>query len=292
MQKSDIFLSFMRSCVFDRDFQQRHRTKSSAFSRDRKLTFPRVILFLIQKSVKPLQIALNELFDRVDATCLSVSASAFSQARVKLAHTAFIELNKSGVVDTLYGDADYRTWRGFRVLAVDGSTIILPDSASVREEFGAIRIANQHMSVTGDRCCGLASVLYDVLNRVVINSILAPARAYEVDLAIDHLKDVDPTRDLLVFDRYYPSYRYSATLTKAGVPFVGRCSNRSFAPANKMFNTSTRSSRVVTLTPPHDKRRQTEEANLPSSLRVRFVRVELENGEIEVLVTSLIDETV
>ena len=49
MQKSDIFLSFMRSCVFDRDFQQRHRTKSSAFSRDRKLTFPRVILFLIQK---------------------------------------------------------------------------------------------------------------------------------------------------------------------------------------------------------------------------------------------------
>ena len=290
MQKSDIFLSFMRSCVFDRDFQQRHRTKSSAFSRDRKLTFPRVILFLIQKSVKPLQIALNELFDRVDATCLSVSASAFSQARVKLAHTAFIELNKSGVVDTLYGDADYRTWRGFRVLAVDGSTIILPDSASVREEFGAIRIANQHMSVTGDRCCGLASVLYDVLNRVVINSILAPARAYEVDLAIDHLKDVDPTRDLLVFDRYYPSYRYLATLTKAGVPFVGRCSNRSCAPANKMFNTSTRSSRVVTLTPPHDKRRQTEEANLPSSLRVRFVRVELENGEIEVLVTSLIDE--
>ena len=94
--KERYFLAFVRSCVFGKDFQQRHRTQSTAFSRDRKLTFPRVILFLIQKSVRPLQIALNELFDRVDTAYLSVSASAFSQARLKLAHTAFIELNKGG----------------------------------------------------------------------------------------------------------------------------------------------------------------------------------------------------
>lgn len=290
MLRNDALLSFVRSSVFSEDFQLRHRTTNKAFSRERKLTFPRVILFLIQKSIKPLQIALNELFDRIDDDRLSVSASAFSQARRKLAHTAFIELNKGGVVDVVYGDRDYRTWRGFRILAIDGSKVQLPDSPSVREEFGTVRVANQQASDLGDRCFGLASVLYDVLNRVVVDSVLAPARAYEVDLAINHLKAVDPAQDLLVFDRYYPSYKYLATLTKVGIPFLGRCSNRSFAPAREMFDSPAKSTRIVTLTPPHDKRRQIEESDLPSSIRVRFARIELENGEIEVLVTSLTDE--
>lgn len=33
-----------------------------------------------------------------------VTASAYSQARYKLKHTAFIELNQVAVVDTLYSD--------------------------------------------------------------------------------------------------------------------------------------------------------------------------------------------
>ena len=57
-----------------------------------------------------------------------------------------------------------------------------------------------------------------------------------------------------------------------------------------MFDSPAKSTRIVTLTPPHDKRRQIEESDLPSSIRVRFARIELENGEIEVLVTSLTDE--
>ena len=290
MLKNDPLLSFVRSSVFSRAFQVRHRITDTDFSRERKLTFPRVLLFLLQKSIKPLQIALNELFDRVDDTSLSVSASAFSQARRKLSHTAFIELNKGGVVDVMYGNSDYRTWRGFRILAIDGSKVLLPDSRSVRKEFGAIRVANQRASELGDRCFGLASVLYDVLNRVVVDSVLAPARSYEVDLAIAHLKAVDPAVDLLVFDRYYPSYQYLATLTKAGIPFLGRCSNRSFAPARALFASPAKRSHSVMLTPPHDKTQQIEASDLPSSIRVRFARIELENGEIEVLVTSLTDE--
>ena len=215
MPNRDGFLSFVRCCVYSERFRKDNRTKQTAFIRERKLTFPRVLLFLIQKSVKPLQVALNELFGRLDDACLCVSASAFCQARQKLSHTAFIELNKGGVVGMMYGDNDYLRWHGFRVLAVDGSQVILPDSPSIREEFGSIRIANQQAWLAGQRCYGVASVLYDVLNRVVLDSTLAPARAYEVDLAIQHLHAVDATQDLLVFDRNYPSYRYLATLIKA-----------------------------------------------------------------------------
>ena len=250
MQKSDGLSSCVRSCVYSKRFREENRTKKTAFIRERKLTFPRVLLFLIQKSVKPLQIALNELFGRLDDACLSVSASAFCQARQKLSHTAFIELNKGGVVDVMYGDGDYQRWHGFRVLAVDGSQVILPDSPSVREEFGSIRIANQQAWVAGERCYGVASVLYDVLNRVVLDSVLAPARAYEVDLAIDQPPKISCS------SRNYPSYRYLATLVQEGIPFVGRCSNRSFAPARKMFGPTRKSSCIATLRPPHDKKRQ------------------------------------
>ena len=41
-----------------------------------------------------------------------VTASAYSQARYKLKHTAFIELNQKAVVDTLYVDDDYQRFWG------------------------------------------------------------------------------------------------------------------------------------------------------------------------------------
>ena len=56
----------------------------------------------------------------------------------------------------------------------------------------------------------LASVLYDVLNRISIDAVLARGDAYEVDLAIAHLAHTRPN-DLLLFDRNYPSYRMLAT---------------------------------------------------------------------------------
>jgi len=41
--------------------------------------------------------------------------------------------------------------------------------------------------VQGEHPYALGSVLFDVLNRVAIDATLAPANAYEVDLAIAHL---------------------------------------------------------------------------------------------------------
>ena len=47
-------------------------------------------------------------------------------------------MNQEAVVKTLYSDNDYQTFWGFRVLAMDGSKLLLPDSEDVREEFGTI----------------------------------------------------------------------------------------------------------------------------------------------------------
>ena len=129
-----------------------------------------------------------------------VTASAFSQVRYKVKHTAFIELNQKAVVESRYRDADF--W-GFRVLAVDGLKVRLPDTEEVRAAFGTIASSSgKNPQIQGEHPYALASVLYDVLNRIALDATLGRADAYEVDLAIGHLAHTGPT-DVLIMDRNY-----------------------------------------------------------------------------------------
>ena len=242
---------------------------------------------VLRNSLKSLQLAANEAMSWLGQA--PVTASAYSQARHKLKHTAFIELNQRAVVDVLYADPDYRTFWGFRVLAVDGSKVVLPDRPDVRNEFGTIAwTGGKNSLVEGEKPCALASVLYDVLNRVALDAALAPAKAYEVDLAVAHLAKTG-AGDLLVMDRNYPSYRMLAELRRYGRNFVVRCSAASFAEARRMLKGDGPDSQRVKLTPCAGQRAETRRLGLPMSLAVRFVRVRLSTGEDEVLVTSLLD---
>jgi hypothetical protein len=160
----------------------------------------------------------------------------------------------------------------------------------VRAAFGTIAYSNGTPAVTGEHPYALASVLYDVLNRIGLEAVLGEATAYEVDLAVAHLARTRPG-DLLVMDRNYPSYRMLAELTRHGRDFVVRCSAASFAPARRMLKGEGPDSEIATLTPCAAQTPEIARLGLPPSLRVRFVRVRLSTGEWEVLVTSLLDET-
>ena len=220
-----------------------------------------------------------------------VTASAYSQARYKAKHTAFIALNQTAVVETVYGDDDYHKFWGFRVLAIDGSKVILPNTDDVRKEFGTIAYSNgKDSEITGQHPYALASVLYDVLNRVAIDARLGKARAYEIDLAVEHLAHTKE-KDLLTMDRNYPSYRMLAELTQSSRDYVVRCSAASFAVARKMLKGEGEESQTVILKPCAKQLPIIHKLGLPTSLKVRFVRVKLSTGENEVLVTSLHNET-
>ena len=51
----------------------------------------------MRKSIKSVQLGLNEMALAYNSK--PVSASAFTQARANLLHTAFIELNQKSVID-------------------------------------------------------------------------------------------------------------------------------------------------------------------------------------------------
>ncbi len=262
--------------------------RDQAFTRDRQLVFSLMIVMILRKSVKSIQQVLNEVMTWLNVP--PVTASAFSQARYQIKHEAFIELNQKAIVRAMYEEGDYRTFWGFRILAIDGSRVTLPDNEGIRKEFGTIPYSNGKTgAIRGERPYAQASVLYDVLNRVALDARFDPARTYEVNQAVSHLKHTQST-DLLLMDRNYPAYRMIAEMVQHSRHFVVRCSARSFKEARQMLKGEGPDSQSVKLKPCHTQIRLIRQLGLPTSVRVRFVRVQLSTGEWEVLVTSLLDE--
>jgi hypothetical protein len=81
-----------------------------------------------------------------------------------------------------------------------------------------------------------------------------------------------------------------AEMIHLGRDFVVRCSAASFTAARQMLKGEGADSQIATLTPCAEQMPLIQKLGLPTSLKVRFVRVRLSTGEYEVLVTSLLDE--
>lgn len=262
------------------------------FTRTLKLSFERVIALILRKTLKSLQLMLNEGMLALESE--PVSASAWSQARAHLKHTAFIELNQKAVVEVCYGDEDYKKYEGFegksfRLLAIDGSRVILPKQAGILSEFGELSYRNQQPGVSGSHAVAQASVLYDVLNRVAVDSQLSRYDSWEVSLAKAHLEHTKE-QDLLLLDRGYVCFELLATLLTQGRQFVMRGKRQSWKAVSRMLDGEGADSQVVSLKVSSDKRRLIREMGLPEEIQVRLVRVQLDTGEYEVLISSLLDE--
>ena len=270
----------------DKEFASRHKLHMSDFTRIRKLDFVSVFLLILRSSVKSLQNVLNEFVLHLKLQ-YTITSSAFTQARKKLSHTAFIELNDH-TVSFYFRDDDIRRLRGFRCLGVDSSLVILPNTKEIREAFGTVSINRGDGKDLGCYAAAKFQCCYDVLNRIAVKTSFSPGKGYEVDLAIEMLPNLT-SRDLLIFDRGYASYKMLASLVKAGVSYVVRCPRNSFKVTESLFAGKGPNSIVATLAAHKSQKKYLEKLGLPNNILVRFVSVLLSTGEIEVLATSLMD---
>ncbi len=137
------FIEQLRRKLCDEDFIACSRVRAEDFTRQRQLTFPVVMLFILQKTVKSIQRHLHEFLDELAGGELfePVTAGAFTHARAKLKPSAFIELNQTHVLPWVYGSeqaSSLQRWRGHRLMGLDGSLLRLPNSAEMREQFGVV----------------------------------------------------------------------------------------------------------------------------------------------------------
>jgi len=284
-EKYENFVTHLKNELTSEGFIERHRQQPKDFSRQRILTFCTVILFLVNMVKRALQDELDEYFKMLREGQVAervVTKSAFSQARKKLKHTAFIELNQSQVA-YYYEHFEPERWQGWRLLAVDGALCDIPDNPALREHFGFW--GSRH----GTGCVkGRQSQLFDVLNQITVDAYLGPKSEGEREMASRHLAQIR-TNDLFLLDRGYPAFWLFAAILEHNGHFCARL-KANYNKQTRQFIQSGASQLQITLKPTPQARSICRAKQLPTKpLTLRLVRVDLSDTEVEVLITSLLE---
>lgn len=225
------------------------------------------------------------VFKRLDGDEFDMVAqpdsSAFSHARSKLEPTAFVELNSLVLeLSEQHLGEHLALWKGYRIVGLDGSTLQLPDTLEVRAAFDP---KCEEKAIPHARI----SECTDVLNGIVVDSVIAPMEVGERELFRRHL-DLIAGRDfLLAMDRGYAAHWLFQLCLVESIPFVARVKldhSREVA----VFVASGAVEGEILFSPTDASRDVLgEEGVEPVAFRLRAARIELDSGETEVLVTSI-----
>ena len=130
-------------------------------------------------------------------------------------------------------------------------------------------------------------MLYDVLNHYVLDGVLSTKQIGERVLALKHLVK-SKAKDLIIYDRGYPSYDFIDNHQRKGIDYLMRV-KVSFSGVTKAFIASGRTCQIVEIYPGKDVDTSTKQYDKNTPIKVRLIRIDLPSGEIELLMTSLID---
>lgn len=174
------------------------------FTRDRKLTFENTIRLILSMKGGSLSKELYEFFDK-DPEKIT-SSSAFVQQRDKLTDNLFYDIfmtfNQSMI------DSDSKKYKGYRLLAVDGSDInIAYDETADTYIKPAIKVKQDGTSGKGFNQYHL-NALYDLLNHVYLDATITPRpTTSERNELITLLQQSNSfEKQLFICDRGYPSW--------------------------------------------------------------------------------------
>jgi len=266
-------------------FMTEHRRSVKDFSRKRCLTFVIVLMFLMNMIKRALQDELDEFFKGFSAepvACRQVSKSAFTQARQKLKHTAFIALNTEQV-NYFYDHFDVQRFNGFRLLAFDGSMANLPHTQKVCEHFGV-----WHPAAGGTCPKARISQMFDVQNRVTVEALIAPKSEGERSLAAQHCQHLVPM-DLVLLDRGYPAFWLFVAISAEDADFCARMPIGKWNVVEQFIACGQRE-QIVELTPSYPAKKACQALKLSTQpLTIRLIRLQLKNGDPFVLATSLVN---
>jgi hypothetical protein len=262
-----------------------HRTECTAFTRCRRLSFPAVVLLMVIGHQRSLQRAVTVFTRQMQQPEYHVSDSAYSQARSKIAPEVFLDLHR--IVVEMHEQpspehpAPLRLWCGRRLLACDTSILNLPDTPELRRRFSVVKNQSQQYVQ------GQISICFDVLNDIGVSIAVGRLSSEPAYVLEHHLKEI-PEASVTLFDRGYGDYTMLAAMLKSGRDFILRCSGQSFA-AVRDFIAGQETDTELCITAPDHRRVAVKKQGLPVQMRLRAVKILLPNGELEILLTSLLD---
>ena len=225
-----------------------------------------MVLFVLQSPKTTLSTGIRRFFKELEID-KTMTQQSVSESKAKLRWEGIEYIFKNASVAELV-TLNRNTWNEHFIYAIDGSKIALPMDKKLLDFFGAVGRGAKSPSAQG-------SILYDILNDIVIDAHIEPIKTDERALAmrhIDALETINPEdKRIVIFDRGYPSVELIKTLEERGLKYVMRVRNK----FNLAIDAQTEDDGIVKL----------NEDGSPMELRV--VKIKLDSGEIETLLTNI-----
>ena len=266
MRKQHLMTIFttIHDTIPSKAFLTTFRTSDRYFTRKRKMTFVGLITFITNFLSKSLQAELDHYFKQTGNES-RISQQAFSKARQKIKPEAFkhlFEITVRGMMD----DSQMTRFKGYRVFAIDGTELYLEPTKELVARYGQKK--------NNLNCKAKVSMLCEVHEGIIIDAQMEAYYTSERELALKHLEAFEAyhqKKDLIIFDRGYPSRKLIATLHDKEMKYLMRV-QRSFY---SLIDESTQEDFYLTM------------AYQKKSYKVRVVKLELPTGETETLLTNL-----
>ena len=243
------------------------------FVRRSALPMEKMVKFLLYSPKTSLSNKLEQLRENLpDLDFPSVSKQALSKARYGIRYELFQEFFEHSANFYYEHIMERKLWNDrYHIFAIDGSTHEVPSSKSTFKEFG-----KQSDQKNPDLYCSmaLASVLYDVLEDVIVDAAIEKQFYSEREMSLRYLArlfDLGLENDsIVIFDRGY----YSAEIYQEWV--TAGC---------KVLMRLKKPNRLCSL----DGDDVLDHVNAPDGTKIdcRVIKYTLSSGEIEYLITAV-----
>lgn len=251
------------------------------------------MLFILRNAYKTLSVEIDQYFQQIGNNATRPSKQAISKARMKIRHSGFIKINDT-IVETYY-EEPYKTYKGFRLLAADGSILQLPTDEEIEKAFGKMNKQSDWFN------CGYSMMIYDVLNKIIVDAKLNKYGRSERRYLQEQLEEMQRVgkqkKDIIIADRGLPSLPLLVRMKQLGYDYVIRYNGENFLREFKEFARCEQTDSIIEISlKAHGTRQHSGElkelllAGSEEKLKVRVVKIVLKTGESEYLVTSLLDK--
>jgi len=214
-----------------------------------------------------------------------VTGGAFSQARYKIKSILFSDLCTKLLSCYLKMNCKKR-WKGFLVIALDGSMCSLPSSKEIEQFFG-LYSTNKYGRKRYK--CRLF-MAYDVLNKYVLSAGLAKPFLGELTMMMGCIGQISGKlrKHIYVMDRNFDSFSTIKSVLQSD-PFAQLCLRLSSVSGFYKKVVTHHEDDFVIVWHPSKKEKETcrNKGVDTAPIRIRVTKIMLSSGELEVLVSTL-----
>lgn len=271
------------------DFVSKCRITENSYIRNRKVNPKDIILYEINKkglSSKMEIINFNNINDIQD-----ISSPGLFKQREKLNPDVFIYLMQISLKEFYINyKKEVKTYKGYVLTGIDGSDFEIPNTKSSREKYNGKQI-NQAARVTVSTC-------YDLLNHYTLDTIVEKYRYSETEMASRHYQTINNNnllgkfKTIRIMDRNYRNLSNIYHYIKNNEKFLIRIASSVYEKENQNMKTD---DEMIEIKYEYNRAKYYKKTDPElydylssgNSVKVRCVKIKLDSGETEILLTNL-----